>query len=336
MEHTKRAMRQQVTPEPIVRTLGGIMSAQYLMVATEVGIFEALADDGLALDELTARTQLPERSVRIVADALVASKLLEKQDGTYRNTPETFTFLSGRTAADLRPYLRMAHNVEYARWGEFEHAVRAGGGTDADLFRTSSEKQRIMSEGIAAMTAPAAMRLAEAYDFGHFRRLLDVAGGTGFHLRAALERHPELEGTLFELPPVAAKARQHLAPLVEAGRAEVVVGDVFEDPLPTGHDLVLVCHTLHVFTPDRNETLLRRVRDSVEAGARLVLIDFWTNADHTEPVAAALSAGIFYAISGGEVYSVEEARDWLARTGWSFVGHRPLVGPESFIEAEAS
>ncbi len=325
-----------VTPEPIIGTMGGIMAAQYLMVANEVGIFEALADEELSLDELAARTELPERSVRIVSDALVALGHLEKGDGGYRNTPVTFTFLSGCTPADLRPYVRMAHRVEYARWGEFEDIVRAGGRAGADVFQTPSGQQHILSEGIAAMTAPAAMRLAETYDFGRFDRLLDVGGGAGFHLQAVVDRYPHLEGTLFELPPVAAMARDRLATLVDAGRAEVVEGDVFEDPLPGGHDVVLLCHTIHLFVPDRIEILLRRVRDRVEAGARLLLVDFWTNADHTEPMGAALSAGIFYGISGGDVYSVEEAADWLARTGWTVVGHQPLAGAQSLIEAEAA
>lgn len=326
----------QVTPEPIIRTIAGVMAAQHLMVANEVGIFEALGDDTLTLHELTERTELPVRSVRIVADALVACGLLLKEGGRYVNTPETRTFLSGRTPADLRPYLRMAHRVGYPRWGEFESVVRGGGGAQRELFHVSSEEQEIMSAGIEAMTAPSAARLAELYDFSRVRRLLDVGGGAGLHLRAILERYPDLEGTLFELPPVAERARRRLASLVDAGRAAVVEGDVFDDPLPTGHDVLLVSHLLHIFTGDRNEVLLRRLRDSVEAGVRLVVVDFWTNADHTEPVAAALSAGEFYRLSGGDVYSVDEAREWLGRTGWAFLGHQPLGGPESFIEAEAT
>jgi hypothetical protein len=37
-----------------------------------------------------------------------------------------------------------------------------------------------------------------------------------------------------------------------------------------------------------------------------------------------------------EVYSVEEVRDWLDRTGWRFADHRPLAGPHSLIVAEAA
>lgn len=329
-------MSTTADPEPIIRTVTGVMAAQYLMVANEVGLFEQLGDDALTCEELAERTELPLRSVRIVGDALVATGLLGKSDGRYRNSPATSAFLSGCGPADLRPYVRMAHKVGYPGWANFEEAIRAGGSTDADLFHASGETQRIMSEGIASMTALGAAALAGAYDFGRFDRLLDVAGGAGIHLRTVLERYPQLQGTLMELPPVAARARERLRPLIDAGRAEVVEGDIFEDPLPGGHDLVLLSHTLHLFTPEPNRELLRRIRKSVDSGARLLVVDFWTNTDHTEPAPVALAAGEFYRLTGGDVYSVEEGQGWLAETGWEFRGHRPLAGPESLMEAEAA
>lgn len=329
-------MSTTASPEPIIRTVTGVMAAQYLMVANEVGLFEQLGDAALTCEELAERTELPLRSVRIVADALVATGLLGKSEGRYRNSATTSTFLSGRGPADLRPYVRLAHKVGYPGWASFEDAIRAGGQTDAELFHASGETQRIMSEGIASMTALGAAALAGAYDFGRFDRLLDVAGGAGIHLQTILDRYPRLQGTLVELPPVAAQARERLQPLIDAGRAQVVEGDVFEDPLPGGHDLVLLSHTLHLFTPEPNRELLRRIRKSVDSGARLLVVDFWTNTDRTEPVPAALAAGEFYRLTGGDVYSVEEAQEWLDQTGWRFRGHQPLAGPESLVQAEAA
>jgi hypothetical protein len=68
----------------------------------------------------------------------------------------------------------------------------------------------------------------------------------------------------------------------------------------------------------------------------LLLADFWTNATHTEPLHASLMAGEFAVhLRDGDVYSVDEVRDWLPDAGWRFVEHRPLAGPQSLIVAEA-
>ncbi|MDZ7729083.1 MAG: methyltransferase [Dehalococcoidia bacterium] len=328
-------MQQDVTPEPILQLLSGFMAAQHLMVSSEVGLFEQLGGGEATLDDLATRTGLPWRSARILADAMVAFGLLEKSGGTYRNTPASYTFLSGETPADLRPLLRMSHKVQYEGWAGLEKAIREGGATAPVWFDDGGEAQRIMSEGIEAESTGTAMALASTYDFSDRHHLVDIAGGTGNYIRVLLEHYPHLEATLFELPAVAAMARERLDSLVQAGRARVVEGDVFTDPLPGG-DVVLMSHIIHAFVPDRNTALLRRMREAVEPGARLLIVDFWTNAGHTDPPFAALIAGEFYRTIGGDVYSVDEAREWLVAAGWRFVGHRPLNGPTSIVEAEAA
>jgi hypothetical protein len=82
--------------------------------------------------------------------------------------------------------------------------------------------------------------------------------------------------------------------------------------------------------------LLRRIRAAVAHGARLLLVDFWTDPTHTQPVAAALMAGEFLSLTPeGDVYSVDEAKAWLGDAGWKLVEHKPLNGPQSLVIADA-
>ena len=95
-----------ITPEPIMRLASGFMSAKHLFAASQLGLFEALADSPATLEALAARTGLTPRAARISADAMVALGLLERHGDTYRNGETAATFLAGRTPADLRPFLR--------------------------------------------------------------------------------------------------------------------------------------------------------------------------------------------------------------------------------------
>ncbi len=54
-----------------------------------------------------------------------------------------------------------------------------------------------------------------------------------------------------------------------------------------------MANVIHLFSPDQNRELLRRVRAEVEPGGRLLLFDFWTDPTHTQPLAAALLAAEF-------------------------------------------
>jgi uncharacterized membrane protein len=93
-------------PELIIQLAAGFMAAKHLFAASELGLFEALADSPAGLDALAARTGLTRRAARISADAMVTLGLLETNDGTYRNSPAAAAFLAGPGPGDLRPFLR--------------------------------------------------------------------------------------------------------------------------------------------------------------------------------------------------------------------------------------
>jgi hypothetical protein len=131
-------------------------------------------------------------------------------------------------------------------------------------------------------------------------------------------------------------ARKALAETPEGERITVAEGDFFRDPIPPGHDAVLVANVVHVFSPEHNCELLSRVRAAVTPGTALLLVDFWTDVSHTKPVLAALMAGEWLTASGeADCYSVEEVGNWLGLTGWTMDVHRALAGPASLIVARA-
>ena len=149
--------------------------------------------------------------------------------------------------------------------------------------------------------------------------------------------YPQLEATIVELPAVANVARARIADAGLASRIEVVVGDAMAGTLPAGYDVVLLANLVHYWSPEESRALLRLVREAVGTGANLLLADFWTDPTHTQPVQAALMAGEFAVhLRNGDVYSVDEVRAWLAETGWRFLRHAPLVGPQSLVVAEAT
>jgi hypothetical protein len=313
----------------------GFMAAKHLFVASEVGLFEALAAGPATIEELASRTGVPSRTIAIVAAAMDSLGRIEQDGDRYQNGETATAFLAGNLGPDLRPMLRFFDQISYPTWQHLADAVRTGNG-QAQFGKFDKRQQEIFSAGVESFSGPAAAALATNYDFRHHRKVLDVAGGTGSFLVAVLKRHSALRGTLFELPGPCAVARQKLANLPEGSRIDVVEGDVFRDPLPANHDALIVANTAHVFSVPHNLELMRKMRAGVQAGARLLLVDLWTNPNHTQPGPAALISGEFLVISGeGQAYSEQEADTWLGQTGWKKVEKMPLAGPTSLIVAEA-
>lgn len=324
-----------VSPEPIMRIASGFMAAKHLFAANQLGLFEALAESPATLEALAARTGITPRAARISADAMVALGLLERDGDAYRNGATAAVFLAGSTPADLRPFLRFWDQISYPAWARLADSLAKG--PAREIFDLEPALQEVASAGIEAILTGPAHSLAAGYDFQGHRRLLDVGGGTGSWSIAAARRHPHLAATVFELPVVAAIARQRIAAAGLADRLGVEVGDVQADTLPGGHDVFLVANLVHYWSPRQNRALLETVRSAAEPGGRLLLADFWTNAAHTEPLMAALMAGEFAAhLKDGDVYSVDEIAQWLPAAGWRFVEHKALSGPVSLVVAEAA
>lgn len=323
------------TPEPIMKIAMGFMAAKHLFVASEVGLFEALASGPADLATLSSKLGVPARTLGILAAAMVSVGLVERDGGKYKNSEAAAAFLAGVPGIDLRPNLRFWDQISYPMWQKLADAVRSGEG-QSQFGRLDSRQQQIFSTGVEAFTAPVAAALAATYEFGRHQRVLDVAGGTGSFLVALLKKHPGLEATLFELPGPCAVARQKLQNVPEGQRIKVVEGDVFKDPIPGGHDAVIVANAAHVFSADHNIALMKSIRASIATGARLLLVDLWTDPTYTQPAPAALMSGEFLTFSGeGQSYSDADARAWLDQTEWRVIEHRPLAGPASVIIAEA-
>jgi SAM-dependent methyltransferase len=324
-----------VSPDLILQLASGFMAAKHLFAANELGVFEALADSPTTIDGLAARTGLTRRAARISADAMVALGLLEREADTYRNSETADAILARQSPADLRPVLRLWDKVSYPAWQELAGALARG--PSKEVFELDDELQEVVAAGIEAHAAGPATALAKAFDFSAHRRLLDIGGGTGSWSIAIVEEHPQLDAAVLELPAVAEVARRRVAEAELEWRIRVISGDAMRGRLPSGYDLFLLANIVAYWSPEENRSLLQRVRDAAEAGSRLLAVDFWTNASHTEPRAAARMAGEFAVhLRDGDVYSVDEVRGWLEDTGWGFVEHVDLVGGQSVVVAEVA
>ena len=324
-----------VPPEPIMRIAMGFMAAKHLFAASAIGLFESLADGPATVDELAVKCGVPYRTLRISTDAMASLGLLEREGDCCRNSAVAAAYLSGGAGSGLRPMLRFWDRISYPLWVNFENAMRAGEG-QSQFSRFSEEEQQIFSAGVEAFSSGAATALAESYDFGHHRRVLDVGGGTGSFLIPILRRYTGLQGTLFELPGACAVARQRLSGEPEGARIGVVEGDLFKDSLPSGHDAMILANMIHVLSAEHNILLLENMRRRAEKSTRLLLVDVWMDASRSQPPAAPLISGEFLIISGeGQTYAETEADEWLAQTGWLKLERKPLVGPSSVIIAEA-
>jgi hypothetical protein len=216
-------------------------------------------------------------------------------------------------------------------WSSFAsimHTVRSGAPAFDAAFGQSfwaylAENQAAGSVFDAAMTA-VSRRLADLYldrvDFGRFPVVADIGGGRGWFLAQVARRHPGVRGVLFDRPPVVEAAPALLAERGVAERVEVVGGDFFADPLPTGCDAYVLKTVLHDWSDERAEAILRQVRAAIgDRDARVLVLEQVVAPGNTWDPAKFLDIDMLV-VMGGRERNLEEWRELLRRSGFELVG----------------
>jgi len=180
---------------------------------------------------------------------------------------------------------------------------------------------------MAASQALSADQVLAAYPVHRHRRLLDVGGGSGAFSLAALKRAPDLQVEMFDLPPVAARARQRFERHGFAARARATGGDFRCDALPEGCDLVSLVRIVHDHDDDAVERILRGVRRAIDPGGVVLIAEPMLGTRGAEPVAAAYFGFYLLAMGQGRPRAPEEIGRLLRRTGFEKVETHRTTAP---------
>jgi hypothetical protein len=171
--------------ESILNLALGFLASKHLFVASEIGLFAYLASGPSTLDQLAGRIDVPRRTLRMLADAMVALGMLEFDGDRYESTEAVQTYLSGQTADNLRPVLIACDQLSDLAWRNLGTSIRASQ-SEKRHGQPSEAESRICSAATDALAAGDARELARVSGFSHHRRVLDLGVGTGVFLAAVL------------------------------------------------------------------------------------------------------------------------------------------------------
>jgi demethylspheroidene O-methyltransferase len=184
------------------------------------------------------------------------------------------------------------------------------------------------SELMAASQPLVAEQVLAAYDFSKHRCLLDVGGGQGAFLSAVAKVHTDLRLMLFDLPAVAQRARQRFDAAGLAGRVTCHGGSFFDDPLPTGADIVSLVRVLYDHSDERVALILKGVRRALAAeGGTLLLAEPMSGTPGAEAMGDAYFGIYLLAMGKGRARTPQELRALLTDAGFTRIAAIPTRLP---------
>ncbi|CCD96389.1 demethylspheroidene and didehydrorhodopin O-methyltransferase (fragment) [Bradyrhizobium sp. ORS 375] len=175
------------------------------------------------------------------------------------------------------------------------------------------------TELMAASQPMIADVVLSAYPLTGHRCLLDVGGGDGSFLSAAARAAPQLQLQLFDLPEVAAIARERLAKAGLAGRTTISPGSFYDDPLPSGADVISLIRVVHDHDDDAVAHLFAKVRAALPADGILLLGEPMRDAAGGSDGVSAYFEIYLRAMGQGRPRSANRLRELLNVAGFSQV-----------------
>lgn len=262
------------------------VDARSLKTAFELGLIDRLVEHGSGSVEALARMLgADQQGMRLLLDLLTANDVVREARGDVRLTDRFKNALRYRDLLEIK--------LDYAGFviGDFaDHFTTLIQNGDtfqsrARLFalfdyRRALEPRfdnyvntRTWMRITSTLTRYEAQACLDLFDASAHRRMLDIGGNSGEMVLQFCRRHPDLRGTVFDLPLVCDIGLEHVLAQPEAPRISFLKGDLCADTLPGGFDLISFKSMLHDW-PTRYRTMfIEKAARALEPGGTMLILE---------------------------------------------------------------
>lgn len=295
----------------------GWQEAIVLGCAKQEGILEALADRSCSAEEVAKELEVNPRATYALLSALAELEVVADDGGDrFRLLEEHRGPLLDRTHPDYAGGL-VVHRFELIRkWSQMPEILKTGSPIEDGPLQGPEGKEtfiysmrRLARPGVREVADLLLSRLPEN------PHILDVGGGPGTYAEAFVAGGAQV--TVFDLPEVVELMKEHLA----AAGISAVGGD-FNEGLPEGpFDAVYLGSVSHIYGPEDNRTLIKRVANSLVPNGLIAIRDFIRGVSKG---AALFAVNMLVNTESGNIYSEEQYRKWLSAAGFEEIDVLPL------------
>jgi len=300
--------------------LGYYWETKILLTAVKLDLFSTLNDPGCTSSELAGRLNLNQPSLTLLLNALVAMRILKKDEDRYTNTAVAQKHLV-KGNKDYIGHLLLLHDAEWMNWGRLEERVRTGRSpVQQHVFETDPEMGANVLAVLHRIGRESGPSLAKRMELKGAKRLLDVGGGAGTNAIAFCREYPDLLATVFDLPQTLTLTKRIVEEAGLEDRITLVPGNFNVDAIDGLYDVALMSDVLHYQNGETNAALVSKIYDHLAKEGRLIIKDRFLDESGTSPAwTTAFAVHIMVNTEKGQCFTGQEAMDWMKQAGFHSV-----------------
>ncbi len=332
---------QQPPPDMrLMQCITGHWVAAAVHAAARLGLADHMAGGPQSSRELAEASGAHGPSIFRLVRALTSLGVFEESQPGLFGLTEVGELLRSDHPRSMRSMaLFQGAPPHWQGWGAFLHSVQTGQPAFAhvhgkgffDYCKDDEEFSAAFNGAMTGMSAAASEAVVEAYDFSGVRRLVDVGGGHGYLLACILQRYPEMEGALIDLPNVVEGAHPAMEKAGLTARCQLVGGDFFAS-VPSG-DAYIAKHIIHDWDDEHAVKILTRMRESMEGQGRVLLIESVITPEVEGSLAIMIDLEMLHATHGGRERTEAEFAALFQAAGLKL--HRVVETKSLFSVVEA-
>jgi SAM-dependent methyltransferase len=315
-------------PAPAIRTFGEFREAmaayrlpRIIFTALDLDLFTSIGAKAWTAPALAKRLRVSPRGLEILCRNLACVGLLIKAGSRYRNSPLARKELNKKSPAYRWAYLDLLRG-HWDDWSQLTRSVKRGRPLDDNDDPDEPAYRRRFTWAMHHRSLDVAPKIAAQINLRGAGMLLDLGGGPGTYALAFLKRNPELRATVCDRAPALAVAREIAATVPHGKRLSYLPLDFVAKAIPGRYDVIWFSNVLHIYSPEENRRLFRKMAKALAPGGRLLIQDaFIHDAKGLYPnqEASLFAVTMLLFTDRGNTYSVRDTGTWLKGAGFGRV-----------------
>lgn len=338
---TNRGADAPPNPAVIFEHLQGYQRTAALKAAIELDVFRAIGQGAGDVGSIARHARASQRGIRILCDYLVIIGILQKVGDRYEHTASSAAFLDPSSPSCLASMAAFVGSPSMREpYDHLADIVRNGKTTLPGEGSVEPENPIwvVFARNMAPMMAPLAAPLAKVV-LSNRRgpvRVLDIAAGHGLFGIEVAKQNTQARVTGLDWAPVLQVALENARKAGVEDRYDTLPGSAFDVKFGGPYDIVLLTNFLHHFDVETCIGLLKKVRDSLNAGGTVATLEFVPNEDRVSPpIAAAFSMTMLASTPAGDAYTFRELADMHERAGFRDIAAHPIpMAPHTIVTAQ--
>jgi len=309
-----------------------------MLAGMQLDLFSVLKHGPMTNEQIANTMGVSPTKLRPLLYALVATELLNVDDGLFTNSEAADRYLvRGNTSCMVD-----SHELYSILWNavlKTADTIRTGvPQAKLDYSAMSQNELEQFFRGEHPSCLAYGRELVENFDLVSYHTLLDVGGGSGGLSISVCEACPHIQATVVELPAVAPITQRFINETVFGKRIEVIEADILLDTLPGSYDIGVLSSLIQILSPDNARHAINNISRVINPGGAIWIRGSGIIDDsRISPLEkVGLNLVFINVYDEGQAYTEQEHRDWLTEAGFEDFRRIRLTEGNSIITARKS